>query len=79
MAVKTGYRIGDKVQAHDGRIGTVIDVEEITYPGLAGVARSLDAQELIVRFPDLSTIKGTSDHFKPVLEKPLRKVASLLS
>lgn len=79
MTVKSGYATGDTVQAHDGRIGIVIDVENITYRGITGVLKSLDAQKLVVRFPDRSTIEGTSDHFKVVAEKPLRRVASLLS
>jgi hypothetical protein len=79
MAVMCGYAIGDKVQAHDGRIGIVMDVEDITYKGVTGIVRSLDAQRLVVQFPDGSTIEGTSDHFKVIVDKPVRRVASILS
>jgi hypothetical protein len=77
MKVKSGYSMGDQVQAHDGRIGIVIDVEEITDGEVGGIIRFLGAQKLVVRFPDQSTMEGTSDHFKAVNARPFGRVASM--
>ncbi len=63
MKTTVNYQIGDKIQSHDGRIGTVIRTELI-------VDRSKfpTYQNIVVMFPDLSTIDGPSENFKPVFD-----------
>lgn len=58
------YKIGDKAQAYDGRIGIVTEAEMI-----GNYANLPNYQDIIVKFPDQSTMNGASDKFKAVLER----------
>ena len=58
------YEIGDKVQAYDGRIGIVTDAEVI-----GNHANLSKYQDILVKFPDQSTLNGSSDKFKAVVER----------
>ena len=61
---KAMYKIGDKVQAYNGRIGIVTDAEMI------GIYANLTKyQDILVKFPDQSAMNGSSDNFKAVVEK----------
>ncbi len=62
------YEIGDKVQAYDGRIGIVTDAEMI-----GNYANSPNYQDILVKFPDQSTMNGSSDKFIAVVERQLAK------
>jgi len=63
------YQIGDKVQAHDGRIGIVIDTEKS-----ADTAEPSNVQHIVVKFPDGSTVDGLSDKFRAVSDRPFGRV-----
>ncbi|MBW4518568.1 MAG: hypothetical protein KME16_02390 [Scytolyngbya sp. HA4215-MV1] len=71
MDKQTIYEIGDKVQAGDGRIGVVIDADRIPLH-----QSLLNAQKIVVRFPDQSTLEGMAENFKAVNDKPFGKVGS---
>lgn len=64
MAVKTMYQVGDRVQAGDGRIGTVIHTDQD--PIRQAV---ISTQTVVVRFSDLSTLEGPSEKFKAIHEE----------
>jgi phage tail protein X len=64
------YDIGDKVQAYDGRIGTVIDAETNANAAIANY------QNIVVKFPDGSMMEGNAEQFTAVFEKPFAKVPS---
>lgn len=66
MLKKTVYQIGDMVQYNDGRIGTIIDVEEILVS-----AKYSNLQAIVVRFLDESVLEGLSENFKAVNSKLL--------
>jgi len=59
------YRIGDKVQPYDGRIGTVIDTEKSTdnteFPNYQGIS---------VKFPNGFLLVVLSEKFKAVSDRP---------
>lgn len=63
------YEIGDKVQAHDGRIGTVINTEISTDNPITP-----SSQYIVVKFPDGSIQKGALENFTAVFERPFAKV-----
>lgn len=63
------FDIGDKVQAHDGRIGTVIDTKKIVV-----FEKTTNFQHIVVKFPDGSTTDGLSEDFKGVFDRPFSKV-----
>lgn len=65
------YNIGDKVQAFDGRIGTVVDAKTMTNDAMLS---NYHYQHIVVRFPDLSTMDGLSENFKTVFERPFAKL-----
>jgi hypothetical protein len=59
MTITTIYKVGDRVQAGDGRIGTVIHTD------LDPVRQSaISPQTVVVKFPDLSTLEGPAEKFK---------------
>lgn len=62
------FEIGDKLQAYDGRIGTVVDTKMVVY------ASSPEFQHIVVRFPDGSQMNGLAQDFKAVFERPFAKV-----
>jgi hypothetical protein len=53
--------IGDKVEAHGGRIGTVIDVKPAV--GASGIDIP-HTQRVVVRLLDESTIEGVPEDFQ---------------
>lgn len=55
------YQIGDKVQAPDDRIGTILDVQHA----------QANQQRLLVRFPDGSIWDGSAESFRTVNQQPL--------
>jgi hypothetical protein len=57
------YAIGNKVQARDGRIGTVIDTEAIANLGLVHYAK------VVVQFLDGNEVEGAAEHFKAIKER----------
>lgn len=61
MIEKVIYRTGDKVKYYDGRIGMIIEVEDICIR-----SKLSTFQSLIVRFPDNSTVEGMTDNFSAV-------------
>ncbi|MBW4647651.1 MAG: hypothetical protein KME06_02985 [Kastovskya adunca ATA6-11-RM4] len=63
------HNIGDKVQAFDGRIGTVVDAKTMVNDAMFS-----NYQHIVVRFPDLSTMDGLSENFKAVFERPFAKL-----
>jgi hypothetical protein len=66
------YQLGDKVKYHDGRIGTIIGIEQIFVK-----TRCSDLQAIIVRFPDKSIVDSMADHFKAVVEKAIVEKAAV--
>jgi hypothetical protein len=63
MKLTVNYQLGDKVQAHDGRIGTIIHTEQ-----MVGHLEFPNYQNVVVRFPDLSTMAGPAENFKAVFD-----------
>ncbi len=57
------YKIDDKVQAYDGRIGIVTEAELINCG-----SRLSKYQHILVSFPDHSTMNGPAEKFKAVFE-----------
>lgn len=55
------YKIGDKVQAEDGRLGVVIDSDRNP------ISQTPELSELVVvKFADGSTVSGAAEKFKSV-------------
>jgi hypothetical protein len=57
------YAIGNKVQARDGRIGTVIDTEAIANFELVPYAK------VVVQFLDGNEVEGAAENFKAIKEQ----------
>jgi hypothetical protein len=75
MDRKNIYKIGDKVQAHDGRIGVVIDVDRApTLFEKNPHLQQTDPQQIVVKFPDQSTVEGSAEGFKTVSDRPFGQV-----
>ena len=55
------YKLDDKVQAYDGRIGIVTEAELINCG-----SRLSEYQHILVCFPDQSTMNGSAEKFKAV-------------
>lgn len=63
------YHIGDKVQAGDGRIGTVIEIDR------ASSSENLfNLQAIVVRFFDHSLLKGRAENFKVISSQLFSKI-----
>lgn len=63
------YQIGDKVQAGDGRIGTVIEIDQASNNECL-----FNLQAIVVRFFDQSMVKGRAENFKTISSKLFGKV-----
>jgi hypothetical protein len=75
MERKNVYEIGDKVQAHDGRIGVVIEIDRApTLFENNPQPRHHEPQQIVVKFPDQSTVGGSAENFKTVSDRPFGHV-----
>lgn len=71
MYSQTIYRIGDKAQDVNGRIGVVIDIDRDP-----NVQDSTLSQTIVVQFPDFSTLEGRAANFKAVYDTPFSTVGT---